>query len=1218
MNVQNLVAHTIPLQGKHLIEASAGTGKTYNITRIYLRLLLEQELTVEQILLMTFTKDATQELRARIDSFIRDALNNWSKLCEEDPYFQAINERVAPEKVTFLLKRSLLFLDEAAIFTIHGFCQRVLNQHAFTSGLPFNATMAADSSDLRLQACQDWYRQLAKGAIEDFALVAAFWPTPSSFLLSFNKAISHTAAISLIKADDIEVAFTHLLRQAHRSLERYDSLFNDSLILPKKTLEQAKRREELLLLKHWLAQLIVFAEQGNLVSKLTKMPDAFFDGRRYSRSKFKTELVEAFSLVNEVKLQAKNIVNKISKANAYAVVRQGIYHIRKTVLASKKQFNLLDFDDLINTLADCLARDSAQDNQLASNLLAQYPVALIDEFQDTDPKQFAILQAIYYCQEASNANAGLYLIGDPKQAIYGFRGGDIFAYLNARSGCDFHWLMDTNWRSTPQMVSAYNHVFTLKSNVRTDTSPQEQQANYRASVFGYDIPYIAVKAGKKFKKTQGKQVLPDDNKALQLIHFTSQDKKVNQGVRVQMAHWCASEISQLLQKNIAKPQDIAILVRDGAEASNIKQALQCAHLDSVFLSDRTNLFHSVQAKQVLALLSGILQLENERIFIAGICSGLLGIEAKSLFQLQQDELAYQALKFAFIDYRQQWQRQGFIAMAVNLMHQHFVICELDKDRILTNLLHLFEIIQSASQRFHQPQELLFWFEQQVRLENPEAEAELRLESDENLLRIVTQHGSKGLEYPIVFIPYASRHKDPLKFGLKSVSYLEYHDEQGQLVLSLDGHSQAKKAMSDEAYAETVRLLYVAITRAEQRCYLLTCPFEKYHLSPLGQTLQWQEDHNIASSLQALQSHSPTEIAFREVDIDNEQLCASGPSAIANEFKSRVNTQVSKFTGKIERDWWLSSFSALSRNMRHTGISMPDRDTEVIDNTRAISLDEQVLRFKLEKGAHSGNLLHDILEKVDFSQANWPEAIKWPLLKYGQLTSGFCQQDLVDWLDDTVNSPFIKRVEGIDEQMHQGSICAGRLVDVPLEKTLRECEFYFPMKAASISTLSGLLTEHRHNATDISGSKLVRNISPVQLPNYKKLTGMMHGFIDLIFQYQGKYYLCDYKSSHLGDNFTDYNHQSLLANIEKNHYDLQYLIYSLALHRYLKCSLVDYDVATHFGGVYYLYLRGMTSKPEYTGAGVYYRAITRAELTALDHVFLGENIDETGVYDQGVL
>ena len=190
MTIQNLVAHSIPLAGKHLIEASAGTGKTFNITRIYLRMLLERKLSVEQILVMTFTKDATQELRGRIDTFIRQAINNWSTLVIDDPYFSAIAEHIEETEAKHLLRKALLFLDEAAIFTIHGFCKRVLNQHAFASGLAFNAQMEANCQELILESCQDWYRSLAQQSPDDFLLLAEFWPEPNGFLSNFSKALA--------------------------------------------------------------------------------------------------------------------------------------------------------------------------------------------------------------------------------------------------------------------------------------------------------------------------------------------------------------------------------------------------------------------------------------------------------------------------------------------------------------------------------------------------------------------------------------------------------------------------------------------------------------------------------------------------------------------------------------------------------------------------------------------------------------------------------------------------------------------------------------------------------------------------------------------------------------------------------------------------------------------------------------------------------------------
>lgn len=1209
----NLDSATIPLTGRHLIEASAGTGKTYNITRIYLRLLLERELKVEEILLMTFTKDATQELRGRIDVFIREALNNWQKLCLEDSYFQAINDRVSSDKIEFLLKRALLFLDEAAIFTIHGFCQRALTQHAFASGLPFNANMSTGSSELVLEATQDWYRQLAKHSNENFALVAQFWATPSAFVSSFGKAVSHRSELSVINVQSLVANFTQLAKQACIAIASNASLLEEGLITHKKADEQEKRAIELVKLTSWLTNISKCLNETDLLVLIAEpMPDYLLNGNRYPKA-FKTQLVQTLSSAKEIKLQVKNLAKNINKAKAYQLIKNAIYQIRQQVKETKEQLNCLDFDDLINTLADCLQSTSSntKSNLLAQTLLAQYPVALVDEFQDTDPQQFAILQGIYYqehYQTDSKETRALYLIGDPKQAIYGFRGGDIFAYLHARNDCDHHWLMDTNWRSNPDVVEAYNQVF----------SGTDQENGVKQSVFGYGIDYQNVFAGKTHQD-HSKQA-QSDSKALQFIHFYSEDDtdKVLQSNRPLMASWCANEIINLLNNNtseIVNPKDIAILVRDGREANDIKEALLGANLASVFLSDRANLFDSEQAKQLLQLLKGILSPENERLYLSAITCGLLGMSASALYKLQQDEPAYQALKVSFFCYQEQWQRQGFITMAMSIMHQHFDFSNAkvngNKARALTNLLHLFEILQSASQRFLQPQELLYWFEQQCNEDNKSAiselEAEQRLESDGDLIRIVTQHGAKGLEYPIVFIPFATRHKDPLKFANKSVSYLEYHNEQGQLCLSLDGDDQAKIAMANEAYAESIRLLYVAITRAERRCYMLTTAFEKYALSPLGKTLQWQTEQNIAHSLQLLVESSPKAISLAQVSF--ESITSSTHVTTRNSTPAHA-LQVSKFEGKIERDWWLSSFSALSKNLRHGGVSSPDRDSTEIIEPVLTQLDakqkteQALLRFQLAKGAHSGNLLHDILELFNFknlddSGNNMLESIKWPLVKYGELTSGFKDSHLSTWLDEIVKTPLINNVNGLEHC----NIAADNfsLSDIPMQKCLRESEFYFPMEQANITSLEKLLTDHRNKDKETVNQRHAR------LPTYKSLKGMMHGFIDLVFEHGGKYYVCDYKSSHLGDHFNDYNHEALRDNVEKNYYDLQYLIYSLALHRYLKQNLVDYNVEEHFGGIYYLYLRGMINDEQHIGKGVYYRQITARELTQLDNIFLGERL-----------
>ena len=341
--------------------------------------------------------------------------------------------------------------------------------------------------------------------------------------------------------------------------------------------------------------------------------------------------------------------------------------------------------------------------------------------------------------------------------------------------------------------------------------------------------------------------------------------------------------------------------------------------------------------------------------------------------------------------------------------------------------------------------------------------------------------------------------------------------------------------------------------------------------------------------------------------------------------------MARFNGKIERDWWLSSFSALSKNLRHNGVSAPDRDNQdgvlaVGDNELESSLNPHLnnpsninsheLRFTLTKGAQTGNLLHDILEQTDFSAPDWQKSCHWPLVKYGVIdatadtvkqvnddakgVSALSSQEhsearLIQWLEAILHTPL---TDSRDLSLAQLK---------PLD-TLRETEFYYPMRSASSSQLTKLLTEHRNTRKDnaLNSVSSSRHGHRVHLPSYQQLKGMMHGFIDLIFHADGKYYVCDYKSSHLGDQYSDYNDSAMRHNIEKSHYDLQYLIYALALHRHLKYALADYDPKQHFGGIYYLYLRGMSNQAEHHGCGVYYRQITLAELAQLDDIFAGES------------
>lgn len=1163
-----LIAQSIPLNGKHLIESSAGTGKTFNITRIYLRLLLEKSYTVEQILVMTFTKDATEELRGRIGEEIRNALLNWESLINKDEFYQSINEKVPLPTIKVKLQQALLFLDEAAIFTLHGFCKSVLSQYAFASGLPFNAQMETNSKDLMVEACQDYYRIIAKQNIDDYLLLTEFWPIPESFIKHFSTLIFKSSTIDIKSREDVYNDFNPFVQKALDDLLSNQSFLYQHLIDVKKGKDREVREQEFQQLISWCEEVLIKGEHA-----LSKPPTGFIDGRRFPKpDDIKSTLVDIVTSTNVMKTAQTKLEKAIHKITAFSLVRDGIYQIRSKITEKKLKQEILTFDDLIKTLAELLS--SKQHASLKTSLLNDYPVALVDEFQDTDPLQFNILTAIYGQDETS----GLYLIGDPKQAIYGFRGGDVFTYLTARDFCQYHWLMETNWRSSVHVINGYNRLF-YGNHLESEGKP----------VFGSEIPYQPVLASPK-----ASDIPPIDNnyKALQFIafHDGEHSEPLGQNIRPTMAMWCANEIARLLRnencRHKLQAQDIAVLVRDGTEATNIQEALQQVGLAAVYLSNKANLWHSDQTVNLLRVLKGIVYVESDKSFTNALTSNLLGFDSQRLYALQQDEMAWQNIKFDFISLRQEWQHKSFISMALKLMHNHFSVRKEGKDRTLTNILHLFELLQAASQQHRQPQELLYWFEQQYKLEMPEMDAELRLESDDNIIKIVTQHGSKGLEYPVVFIPYATRHKDPLKVGNRTLNVIDYHDDNGQMTSCLDGNRFAKQRMIEENYAESVRLLYVATTRAVQRCYIAVANFENAEFSPLGRTLQCEPGSNVIDTLQTLVDDNPNDIGIEVIDIKN---------VISDTFNGQMSVeerpQVAEFGSSIERDWWLSSFSALSKNIRHYGISTPDRDSE-LPAIKDDLIESSEVRFTLVKGAQTGNFLHDVLEYIDFSSPQWSAVLSKTMAKYANVSAGTTENELQAWFAEIISTPLYKNT------------C---LKDFSLNKTLREVEFYFPMEDAKSESLTKLLTDHRNKQRIINNNqqtlnKTLPSVLPVQLPAYKTLKGMMHGFIDLIFESDGKYYVCDYKSSHLGDSYNDYRGENLIVNVEKNHYDLQYLIYSLALHRQLKHTLEDYNVSQHFGGVYYLYLRGMSNKSEYRGKGVYFNEISEDILNQLDELF----------------
>ncbi|NDV90652.1 exodeoxyribonuclease V subunit beta [Alteromonas sp. 345S023] len=1208
----------MPLSGRHLIEASAGTGKTFNITRLYLRLLLEKQLSVTQILVMTFTKAATEEIKGRIATTLREACTLWQQVKDKgeamlegvDPVYAHLFNTCDLDDALARLKAAQLELDEASVFTIHGFCQHVIGQLAFSSGFAMSLNLSKDTSELYLQAAEDWIRKVTSKTDgyreEDFLLLAAAnWHVPERLLADFNSSIRSALTPMLLSEEDIERAFIadleanpdtkHSQYQAFlHCIEENESLFWEQLI--KTPAHKKERPDELAALKSWLRQC---SEHGKYEAA-PPLANKFLDGRRYARNKSGVKEIlapiKAFAKAIETAIEERD--NGLAQVPVFTLVNEGITFIKQCVSKHKKQLGVIDFDDLITMLANEVVKP---DNTLAAELRKKFPVALIDEFQDTDAKQYAILDAVYANANDAEGDNALMMIGDPKQAIYRFRGGDIFTYLKAGEQADYRWVMNTNWRSVAEMIKAYNRLF----------YGAPVAAGQPNEVFGFNIHYNPVEY--TLKAAAAKHPLIDPHPSRSAMNYVSMhldDKQDAATMRRNMAGWIAQEIYRLLNEaSFAKaeqgsnattpvrPADIAILVKDRTEASVIKQVLQQNGLACVYLSDRSNLFATAQAKDVLRLLNGIWHASDTSKVASSLASPLWGYSPRALVELlyHQDDALWDDAYERVLSLRDMWLQKGCMSVLLYLMQTHYQPLGNDVERALTNYQHLAEVLEKASTTHPRPEQLLDWLHKQIYQGGSDEEMTLRLESDSQLIRLITQHGSKGLEYPIVFVPYATGYKDPAKNGKSMAQIFTYYDEEKQdLQLQLGQTKKAIARVRAEGEAEDMRLAYVAVTRAAHRCYMGVIPLEGNEKSALARALSVQQGEDESRDWQTVL----TQVAHED-EACAAHISADGFSVDYNAFSyddQLPELQVQTFTGTDHENWRLYSFSAISRmavqgkaaivqqDVQSIPVIQTMRDEEMFTPEEITTHVEAVdqLRFTLAKGAAAGNLLHDILEINDFSAPNWDESGPELIKRFGLENEK--APLLYDWLEEVLHTPL---------SPHMGLA----LSDLKIEHTLREAEFYFPMQNSKWAELRTILGKHRVDVAAQLGV-VAQSVPNLMTAN---LAGMMHGFIDLLFEYEGKYYVADYKSTWLGNEIASYSPAALFDNNQHHLYDLQYLIYCLALHRYLKRSLPGYEAETHLGGVYYLYLRGMHPENQ-QGEGVFYTPVPSALLAALDGVF----------------
>ncbi|MCC6077194.1 exodeoxyribonuclease V subunit beta [Pseudomonas sp. GCM10022188] len=1210
------LALRFPLRGSRLIEASAGTGKTFTISALYLRLVLghggeeagfARELLPPEILVVTFTDAATRELRDRIRARLVEAAKVFRAQEEGDDLLQQLRDDFLPERWPACARRlevAAQWMDEAAVSTIHGWCQRMLREHAFDSGSLFTQTLETDQSALLAEVVRDYWRQQCY-PLQGAALVWVMnhWQHPDKLLKDRLRPllgeVGEPPAYAL--GTLLDAALAEQARQLSE-LKAPWAAWADELERELDAAVAAKavdgRKIQARYYQPWFAKLREWAageeaalDLGSGFTRLTA------DGLAEAWKKGAPPAHAALEAMRELPRRLRALGGPAEEALRHAAAWVG-----QRFDQEKRRRAEMGFDDILVRLDAAL--QGANGARLAEVIRGQFPVALIDEFQDTDPLQYRIFDTVYRI-EANDAAVGLFLIGDPKQAIYAFRGADIHTYLRARYATEGrHADLDTNFRSSQALVDAVNRVFQL-----AEGRGEGGGAFLFREAGGNPLPFLEVKArGRK----EVWQVEGERPPALTLWQLPSDEPLAATTYRSEMAARAASEIARLLtlgqqgQAGFAtaerfaalQPSDIAVLVRDRKEAEAIRGQLYQRGVRSVYLSDKDSVFASQEARDLLLWLRACAEPDVDRPLRAALASRSLDLALAELEQLNQDERIWEQRVMQFRAYRQRWQRQGVLPMLRQLLHDfelpQRLMARVDGERSLTNLLHLAELLQMAAAELDGEQALIRHLAELLAGEAEAADEQvLRLESDAALVRVVTIHKSKGLEYPLVFLPFICAFR-PMEGGKP----LTVHDgERRRLVLNPD---EATVERADrERLAEELRLLYVALTRARHACWLGVADLKDgrarhsgLHRSALGYLLGGGPA--LESSAALAQWLAPLAVAGQSAVLPAPE---SSDARFVEQAASQAEPRWRTPARKAAEHWWIASYSALRTGeieappASRFDDAAPDSpaaqkagDDERENLVVPLRANEAPSLHRFPRGPGPGTFLHGLLEMAgregfaEFAAA--PARLREQIARRCQLRGLTAWiEPLADWLLDLIARPLAL---GTGEAV----------VLAQLASYQPELEFWFEARRVDVLKVDELVKQHV--LPGLARPALVKD----------QLNGMFKGFIDLVFEHEGRYYVVDYKSNWLGEDDTVYTAEAMAAAVAAHRYDLQYVLYLLALHRQLQLRLPDYDYDRHVGGALYLFLRGSRA----AGQGIHHARPPRVLIEALDALFKGEQAE----------
>ncbi len=1160
-----------------LIEAGAGTGKTYTLASLYLNLVLDG-LSPRRLAAITFTNAATDELRARLRARLKQALDTLQGRGEARqspwwPLVAAACEAAGEEEVVARLSAALVDMDEAPVSTIHAFCLRLLARHPGASPQPVALDTEAD--DRHLEALRDWWRRRVEHH-------PAAWRALRQMRLERPEAVDACLREArLRRALPLEQTPPDRLEAEIAALET----------------EMAAAEEELRALvaaaKALQAHLASITDKLNGRSCKPADPDWWRDkvhdpAARWCQAPFQhpfpewltapcllekgpkkahrevlRRLLEESGLMPALERGAwwnaqYRTLESLRERYAQALLAEALAESTREAARLRRRSGVVTPDDLLLLALEAVAEAPG----LRRRIAAELDYLLVDEFQDTDAVQYALFQRL------QEAGVRVIYIGDPKQAIYAFRGADLAVYLQAREAVDpaRRHRLGRNFRSRRAVCAAVNHCFD-----HPRPFAQAGLAHPPIEAAREDVPALELPAALDPAPAAGLTLWP-------LVPREAHEKnKAEARQRAAMA--CAAHIQALLaaarrgeaRLGAAPVQaaQLAVLVRDHTQGQALRQALAERGIPCAY-GGGSSVFHSAVAADLACWLEALAEPQRPALLKQALACPLSGLELPALQRALTADWPLWLERLERL--AETWRRHGILAALLGLLQQPGVLDlaeRPDGERLLTDYLHLAELLQREAVQLREPVALARWLRRRLAEAGRDEAHQLRLESEADAVRILTIHAAKGLEFPVVYLPFLWEAKPITANARGGPRPLLFHDEAGRWRVDFSGR-QALVQADRERLAEELRLLYVALTRAGSKLY--------GWVAPVGQkagrgALDWL----LARQTQEAGFELPVKEWWPALEDfaarGGEALAlAPAPFAIEEGAATAAATPVSLAAPaplpEVRRDpWCVTSYSGIVRG-EHRRV---DHDAEEEAPASTPEADP-VGREHFPPGAATGNFLHRLLSLMDYQAPDWSALA--PLAerlrrRYGLPATPGWQAALRQWLTRILACPL---PEGI------------ALKDLASADRLHEVAFHFRVRGARERDLNAALEAHGH--------------PPWRgwAPRGDRLEGLLAGAIDLVYRHQGRYYIADFKSNFLDD----YGPSALQRAMLARRYDLQYLLYGLALHRHLRLRLPDYAPERHLGGVRYLFLRGM----DVSGGGVHAVSLSPSLIVALDTCFEG--------------